>query len=124
MSYVEGFVIAVPTANRAAFIEHAREFDALLIEHGALRVVESWGDDVPPGKQTDFYRAVDAREDEAVCFSWIEWPDKPTREAQMARVMELIENDPRFDPAHNPVPFDGARMIFGGFEVIVDLRGE
>ena len=124
MSYVEGFVIPVPKAKKKAFEEHAREFDELLIEYGALRVVECWGVDVPHGKQTDFYRSVAATDAEVVCFSWIEWPDQDTRETQMAKVLERIENDPRFDMTQNPIPFDGARMIFGGFQPIVDLKGE
>jgi uncharacterized protein YbaA (DUF1428 family) len=121
MSYVEGFVIAVPTANKAAFIAHARLIDALFLENGAVRVVECWGDDVPSGKQTDFYGAVAAREDETVAFSWIEWPDKATREANMPKMRKLMESDPRFDPKTNPPPFDGARMIYGGFEPVVIL---
>ncbi len=116
MSYIDGFVMAVPTANREKFLAHAREGDALIIEFGALRVVECWGDDVPRGKQTDFFRAVDAREDEAVLFSWIEWPDKATRDAGMKKMME----DPRMQD--NPMPFDGKRMIFGGFAPILELR--
>ena len=76
------------------------------------------GDDVPHGKQTDFYRAVAAKEDEAVLFSWIEWPDKAARDAGMQKVME----DPRMGP-DNPMPFDGARMIFGGFSPVLDIGG-
>lgn len=124
MTYVEGFVIAVPTANRERFIAHASEFDAMLIESGALRVVEAWGDDVPAGKQTDFFRAVAAQEDETVCFSWIEWPDKATRDTEMEKFIKMMDTDPRFDPKQNPMPFDGARMIFGGFQAVVDLKGE
>lgn len=118
MSYIDGFVIAVPSANRDAFIAHAREGDALFIEFGALRVVECWGDDVPHGTQTDFFRAVEAREDETVVFSWIEWPDKPTRDAGMQKMMD----DPRA-AALDPMPFDGKRLIYGGFSPLVDLRG-
>lgn len=121
MAYIDGFVLAVPTADKDRFITHAREMDALFIKHGATRVVECWGDDVPPGKQTDFFRAVAAREGEAVCFSWIEWPDKATRDTQMGKLMELMKTDPRFDPEKNPPPFDGARMIFGGFQPVVTL---
>ncbi|MFY2764667.1 DUF1428 domain-containing protein [Arenimonas sp. MALMAid1274] len=115
MSYVDGFVIAVPTANKQKFIEHARHFDPMFLEVGAIRILECWGDDVPPGKQTDFQRAVQAKDDETVCFSWIEWPDKATRDAGMKKIME----DPRMDMDAFPMPFDGMRMIYGGFEPIV-----
>lgn len=125
MSYVDGFVIAVPTANKQKFIDHASTGDPMFIEMGALRVVECWEDDVPLGKQTDFRRAVDAKEDESIAFAWIEWPDKPTRDAAMARLTAMMNDpanaDPRMDPAKNPMPFDGKRMIFGGFAAVVDL---
>ena len=81
MSYIDGFVIAVPTANKQKFIEHARHFDPLFIELGAIRVIEGWGDDVPDGKVTDFRRAVQATAEETVAFAWVEWPDKATRDA-------------------------------------------
>ncbi|KHK91449.1 DUF1428 domain-containing protein [Novosphingobium malaysiense] len=123
MSYIEGFIIPVPIANKDLFIAHAREIDPIFLEHGATRVWECWGDDLQHGKQTDFYRAVEAKEDETVCFSWIEWPDKATREVQMAALMKLMQTDPRFDPDQNPVPFDGKRMVFGGFEPVV-VMGE
>ena len=119
MSYIDGFVIAVPTANRQQFIDHARHFDALFIELGALRVVECWGDDVPDGKVTDFRRAVQATADETVAFSWVEWPDKATRDAGMKKMMD----DPRMDPSATPMPFDGKRMIFGGFDLALELTG-
>lgn len=119
MAYIDGFVIAVPTANRQRFIDHAREFDSLFIEFGATRIVEGWGDDVPDGKQTDFKRAVQANGDETVVFSWVEWPDKATRDAGMRKMME----DPRMDPEKNPMPFDAGRMIFGGFESVLELGG-
>ena len=117
MAYIDGFVIAVPTANKQAFIDFARRFDPIFIEHGANRVLECWGDDVPHGKQTDFHRAVAAKDDESVLFSWIEWPDKATRDAGNDKVMK----DPRMDPASNPMPFDGARMIYGGFAPVLEL---
>lgn len=119
MSYVDGFVLAVPTANKQKFLDHAREFDQIFMEYGALRVVECWGDDVPDGKQTDFKRSVQATADETVAFSWIEWPDKATRDAGMKKMMD----DPRMDPEKNPMPFDGKRMIFGGFAPILDIGG-
>src|SRR5690606_37726869 len=104
---------------REKFIEHARKFDPMFIEFGATRVIEAWGDDVPEGKVTDFRRAVQATADETVAFSWVEWPDKATRDAGMKKMME----DPRMDPAANPMPFDGKRMIFGGFDSVVELGG-
>ena len=121
MSYFDGFVIAVPTANKQAFIDHARQFDPMFLEFGATRVVEAWGDDVPDGKVTDFRRAVLATGEETVVFSWIEWPDKATRDAGMQKMME----DPRMDPStpgNPPMPFDGKRMIFGGFEQVVEVK--
>ena len=117
MPYIDGFVAAVPTANKQKFIDHARLGDPVFIEQGATRVVECWEDDVPDGKVTDFRRTVQAKPDESVVFSWIEWPDKPTRDAGMKKMMD----DPRMEAA-NPLPFDGKRMIFGGFESVVDLK--
>lgn len=117
--YVDGFVIAVPRANRQKFIDHAKIADPMFIEMGALRVVECWGDDVPTGQHTDFRMAVKATEDEEVAFSWIEWPDKATRDAAMARLVSPDFDDPRMDIAKNAVPFDGKRMIFGGFVPVV-----
>ena len=122
MSYVDGFVIAVPTANREKFIAHARLADAVFLELGAVRIWECWGDDVPDGKQTDFRRAVKATAEETVAFSWIEWPDKATRDAAMAQAEELMKTDDRFNPEKNPLPFDGKRMIFGGFDPVVTLE--
>ena len=117
MSYIDGFVIAAPTASRQEVIDYATRFDPMFLELGALRVVEAWGVDVPHGKVTDFHRAVQAKDDETVMFSWIEWPDKATRDAGMQKMME----DPRMEAA-NPMPFDGKRMIFGGFENVLDLK--
>lgn len=121
MSYIDGFVIAVPTANKQKFIDHAEQFDALFIELGATRILECWGDDVKAGKLTDFRRAVDAKDDEAVVFSWVEWPDKATRDAAMSKMEDLMKTDPRWDPAKNPMPFDGKRMIYGGFAPVVEV---
>lgn len=122
MAYVDGFVLAVPTANRKAFLEHAQLFDQLLIDHGAIRVVECWGDDIKHGKQTDFFRSVEATEDESVVFSFAEWPDKATRDSANAKIMSEMENDPRFKDL-GTMPFDGKRMIYGGFEPILTLGG-
>lgn len=120
MSYIDGFVLAVPTANKQKFIDHANEGDSVFIDFGAIRVVECWADDVPRGKQTDFFRAVEAKDHETLVFSWVEWPDKSTRDACMEKIM----SDPRMDPEKNPMPFDGKRMIYGGFVPIVDLGGK
>lgn len=116
MSYIDGFVMAVADANREAFIAHANTFDPLFIEFGATRVLECWGDDVPDGKQTDFRRAVQAKDGESVVFAWVEWPDKATRDAGMEKFMQ----DPRIQ-ASGEMPFDGKRMIYGGFETFVKL---
>ncbi|WP_159978068.1 MULTISPECIES: DUF1428 domain-containing protein [unclassified Novosphingobium] len=121
MTYVDGFVIAVPKANKDRFIAHARLNDEIFMEHGATRVVECWQDDVPAGKQTDFFRAVACKEDEAVAFAWIEWPDKETREKGMATVTQLMQTDPRLTSEDNAMPFDGMRMIYGGFTPVVTL---
>lgn len=117
MPYIDGFVLAVPTANKQKFIDHAKTGDSVFVEHGATRILECWGDDVPDGKQTDFKRAVQAKADESVVFSWIEWPDKATRDAGMEKAMK----DPRLTPENNPMPFDGMRLIYGGFAPVVEL---
>ena len=117
MTYVDGFVAAVPTANKQKFIDHAQKGDSMFVEAGAIRVVECWGDDVPEGSVTDFRRAVKAEDDETVIFSWIEWPDKATRDEGMQKVMD----DPRMQPDENPMPFDGKRLVYGGFSPIVEV---
>ena len=119
MAYIDGFVLAVPTASKDKFIAHANQGNSVFIEQGATRAWECWGDDVPDGKLTDFRRAVQAKEDETVVFSWIEWPDKATRDACFAKMEELMKTDPRM--RDNPMPFDGKRMIFGGFVPVVQL---
>jgi uncharacterized protein YbaA (DUF1428 family) len=116
MEYIDGFVVAVPTANQDDYIKYAREAAAVFKEHGATRLVECWGDDVSPGEKTSFPMAVQCKEDETVVFSWISWPSREARDAGMAKVME----DPRMNNQTNPMPFDGSRMIFGGFQMVVD----
>lgn len=122
MSYIDGFVLAVPQANKQKFVEHANKGDSVFAELGATRILECWGDDIPDGKLTDFRRAVRAKEDEAVVFSWIEWPDKATRDAAMSKMTELMKTDPRMNPEINPMPFDGKRLIYGGFAPVVTLE--
>jgi uncharacterized protein YbaA (DUF1428 family) len=118
-------VIAVPTANKEKFIDHAKQGDSVFIDLGATRVVECWGEDVQDGKVTDFRKAVQAEEGETVVFSWIEWPDKETRDAAFAKMTDWMKKpetaDPRMDPKKTPMPFDGQRMIFGGFAPIVEV---
>jgi uncharacterized protein YbaA (DUF1428 family) len=112
MTYVQGMIAAVPTANRDKFIEHAEASAKLFKAHGALAVSENWGHDVPDGSVTSLPLAVKCRPDETVVFSWISWPDKATHdkawEAMMSDMEELGE-----------MPFDGQRMIFGTFENIL-----
>ncbi|CAG4914598.1 DUF1428 domain-containing protein [Paraburkholderia gardini] len=116
MTYIDGFVAAVPTASREAFTQHAEVAAAVFREQGALQVVECWGDDVPEGTLTSFPMAVKRKDDETVVFSWILWPSRQVRDKGMQAVMA----DPRLRPETNPMPFDGKRAIFGGFEVIVE----
>lgn len=120
MTFFDGFVIAVPTANREKYQHHCETADSWFLENGALRVVEAWGEDVPTGEVTDFHRAVAAKEDETVCFAFVEWPDRATRDAAMAKMMSGEMVDDRFDQEKNPMPFDGKRLIFGGFDAIYD----
>ncbi|EIM24434.1 DUF1428 domain-containing protein [Microvirga lotononidis] len=119
MKYVDGFVLAVPADKKDEYRRHAAEAAPLFKEFGATRMVECWGDDVPNGKVTDFRRAVDAKDDETVVFSWIEYPSKEARDAANEKIM----TDPRMQTMGEMMPFDGKRMIFGGFDTIVDERG-
>ena len=112
MAYVDGYVAAVPAANKQDYVKHAREAAELLREWGATRIVENWGNDVPAGQQTDFMRAVQAKPDEIIVFSWVEYPDKATRDAAGQKMM----TDPRMQAM--TMPFDGARLIYGGFETL------
>lgn len=116
MAYIDGFLAAVPQANRDRYRETAIEMSALFKKCGALGVTECWGDDLPKGKLTDFYMAVKCEDGEAVVFSWIMWPDKATRDSGMAKAMA----DPLMQTSPSPPLFDGKRMIFGGFEVLLE----
>jgi uncharacterized protein YbaA (DUF1428 family) len=118
MSYVDGFVVPVPEGKKEAYREVCNKVAVVFKEYGALRVVECWGDDVPPGKVTDFQGAVKAEKGETVVFSWIEWPSKEVRDAANKKMMD----DPRMKPDQE-TPFDGKRMIFGGFAVLMDTAG-
>ncbi|MFZ5961150.1 DUF1428 domain-containing protein [Pseudomonas knackmussii] len=116
MNYIVGFVLAVPTAKREEYTRLARSAAGVFREHGALNVVECWGDDVPDGKLTSFPMAVKRQEDETVVFSWITWPSREARDVGMQKAME----DKRLWPEGQTMPFDGKRMIYGGFQVILD----
>ncbi len=117
MDYVDGFVVAVPTANKETYRQHAEKAALVFKEFGALKVIETWGDDVPEGKVTSFPMAVQRKPDETVVFSWVTWPSREVRDEGWKKVMA----DPRLQPDNNPMPFDGKRMIYGGFQTIVEL---
>ena len=116
MNYVDGFVCAVPTAHREAYMKYAQNSSVLFKAHGAMSVVECWGDDVPEGKLTSFPMAVKREPDETVVFSWITWASKQARDDTWKKIML----DPRMNPASHPMPFDGKRMIYGGFQAVVE----
>ena len=117
MSYVDGFVTPVASENREAYRKHAEEAAAMFKEHGATQIVECWGDDVPEGKLTSFTMAVKREANESVVFSWITWPSREARDQGWKKVMA----DPRMQPGAMSVPFDGKRLIYGGFQVILDV---
>lgn len=117
MNYVDGFVAAVPTANREAYRQHAEKAVSMFKENGALKVVECWGDDVPEGKLTSFHLAVQRKPEETVIFSWVVWPSKAVRDEAWKKMMSA--DDPRMGPG-NPMPFDGSRLIYGGFQMILE----
>lgn len=120
MTYVEGFLVAVPTANKEKYREHAESAVPLFKKLGATRLVECWGDDVKDGKVTDFRRAVKAKDDETVVFSWIEYPDKQTRDA----ANEKMSSDPEAMAGMAEMPFDGKRMVFSGFAPIFEAGSD
>ena len=115
MTYVDGFVVAVPTENKQVYLEQARKCVPIFKKHGALRLVETWGNDVPEGAMTSFPMAVKCEPGETVVFSWIEWPSKEMRDSGMEEVVK----DPFFEN-EDYTAFDGSRMIFGSFDMILD----
>lgn len=114
MKYVDGMLCAVPTSHEQAYIEHAEEMAAVFQRHGAIAIAECWGDDIPPGETNSLHTAVMRRPDETVVLSWITWPSKAVRD----EAWEEIRNDPEM--AGREMPFDGQRMIFGGFQLVVE----
>jgi uncharacterized protein YbaA (DUF1428 family) len=116
MSYIDGFLAPIlPHVTPEAYRDFAANAAVIFKEHGAIRVVETWEDDVADGKTTDFRRAVNLGEGEKVVFSWIEWPDKAARDTGWTKAMA----DPRMQPG-DTMPFDGPRMVYGGFRVLLD----
>jgi len=115
MTYIEGFILAVPAKNKEVYRDFAASAVPKFKKHGVTRMVEAWGDDVSDGKVTDFKRAVKAKPDEQVMFSWLEYPDRATRDKANQKIM----NDPEMKPGDD-MPFDGQRLIMGGFSVIDD----
>ena len=116
MSYVDGFVAAVPNDKKDEYIAHAKIAAIVFKEYGAIKVVEAWGDDVPDGEVTSFPMSVKKEDNETVVFSWVIWPSKEVRDAAWEATMK----DPRMQEDQNPMPFDGQRLIYGGFEMILD----
>lgn len=114
MNYVDGFVASVPNTNKEAFRLHAERAARIFKEFGALTVVDCWGDDVPEGKLTSFPMAVKCEPQETVVFSWVTWPSRAARDEGWKNVM----TDPRMQSDAGAMPFDGKRMIYGGFQII------
>ena len=117
MNYVDGFVVAVPTKNKDIYTAHAKKAATVFKEYGALKLVECWGEDVPEGKITSFPLAVQCKPDETVVFSWVVWPTRQVRDEGWEKIMA----DPRMQQDVNPMPFDGKRMIYGGFQMILEI---
>ncbi|MDO5658488.1 MAG: DUF1428 domain-containing protein [Paracoccus sp. (in: a-proteobacteria)] len=117
MTYITGTVTPVPAANKDAFIAHARAVWPMFARHGALRQVEAWGEDIPHGQQTDFWRAIQAEDGEVPVFSFTVWPDRATCDAAWAKIMS--EAQPEL-AAMEQMPYDGRRMFWGGFAPIVE----
>ncbi len=116
MSYVSGFLVAVPTARKEDYRKMASDAAEIFRDYGATEVMEAWGEDVRDGKVTDFRRAVQAKADETVVFSWIVWPDRATADAAETR----MQNDDRMK-LPTDMPFDSKRMVFGGFSPIFEM---
>lgn len=117
MSYVDGFVAAVPNDKKDIYIEYSKMTSEVFKDHGAVSIVENWAEDVPEGEITSFSMAVKKEENESVVFSWVTWPSKEAREKGWAAIMQ----DERMSSEKYPMPFDGKRLIYGGFETIVEM---
>ena len=117
MTYVDGFIAAVPTVDKEKYTKYAQVMGDIFKEYGVLKIVENWGDDVPAGEVTSFPLAVQCKKEESVVFSWVVWPSKDKRDESWQALMD----DPRMTPDANPMPFDGKRLIYGGFETIFEM---
>ena len=117
MPYIDGFVTPVPTLKKAEYIAHTLKAAEVLKAHGVLKIMECWGDDVPEGKVTSFPMAVQRKDDETVVFSWMVWASKEARDQGWEKIMK----DPRMDNMSSRIPFDGKRLIHGGFDVLLEL---
>ncbi len=125
MAYIDGYVFPVPEKNKDMVVEHARFMDALMIDCGALRVMECWQDEIQKGKVNDFFTAVEAKQDEKIMFSFVEWPDKETRDDAMKKMPEMMDTPEfkaHFEELGEQMPFDGKRMIMGGFRPVLMLE--
>jgi len=120
MTYFEGFIVPVPEAKKDEYRKHAADAAPIFKDIGVGRHFEAWDSDVPEGKVTDFRKAVDARPDEKIVFSWFEYPDRATRDGANQKMMA----DPRMEEMGANMPFDGKRMIMGGFKAIVEEGSE
>ncbi|MEM8839761.1 MAG: DUF1428 domain-containing protein [Pseudomonadota bacterium] len=116
MTYIDAFVAAVPARNRESYLAHAEKASLVFKRHGALKVLESWGDSIPEGEITSFPKAVKCEPGENVVCGFVFWPSKEVRDKGMAEVME----DPDMEMSPDTMPFDGRRLIYGGFEVMLD----
>ena len=116
MEYIDGLVAAVPNENKDEYIEPARRTASIFKSHGALKLIECWGDNVPDGEVTSFLKAVKCQSNETVVFSWIVWPSKEIRDAGM----EAIMKDEKLKLEMTQMPFDGTRLMYGGFSKVVD----
>jgi uncharacterized protein YbaA (DUF1428 family) len=114
MNYIDGMICSVPSAKKDEYTRYAQEIAALFKEHGALQVIDCWGDDLPEGKLTSFTMAVKREDHETVVFSWVTWPSRAARDEGWKKVMA----DARMEKFGKSMPFDGKRMIYGGFQTI------
>ena len=120
MTYFDGFIVAVPKANREQYRRHAAEAFPVFEEMGIRRHVEAWASDVPDGEMTDFRKAVQATPDEDVVFSWFEYSSREVRD----QVAEKMMSDPRMQAMAATMPFDGKRMFWGGFDIILSKTAQ